>query len=262
MFINIKRYFKRYNQDVSDSGFSLLELVVAVGILLVLTVGGLLAYNGITRNARVAAVQSAASEVYTGAVAYDSNGQDYKLAEGEWNGSSKKKDGEASVVVSSDKPGGEDSGICVSAVMTEYPDIRVNRGAGCSNEGAIPPNEDDDSGEEQPPVSVGNDNIDIGFTQMFGGVRYEGYHEWNVVILDDKNNVVLESNGITNEDEFYESISYRNVSAENWVSESLSYTMITTVDGVVVSEDIFTDITIGSRENSGYGSMLVDSWTW
>jgi len=37
-----------------DLGFSLLELVVAVGILLVLTVGGLVAYNGIVENARQA----------------------------------------------------------------------------------------------------------------------------------------------------------------------------------------------------------------
>lgn len=59
----------------NNDGFSLLELVVAVGILLVLTVGGLLAYNGITDNARDAAVESAASEVYTAAVAFEASGK-------------------------------------------------------------------------------------------------------------------------------------------------------------------------------------------
>lgn len=44
-------------------GFSLLELVIGVGIILVLTAGGLLSYNGIMNNARKAAVESAATDV-------------------------------------------------------------------------------------------------------------------------------------------------------------------------------------------------------
>lgn len=55
------------NKDAAENenGFSLLELVVAIGILLILTVGGLLGYAAITDNARDAAVNSAASEVAT-----------------------------------------------------------------------------------------------------------------------------------------------------------------------------------------------------
>lgn len=60
-FIQLNINKKNFNND----GFSLLELVVAVGILLVLTVGGLLAYNGITNNARQAAVNNIADEIYT-----------------------------------------------------------------------------------------------------------------------------------------------------------------------------------------------------
>lgn len=74
----------------NDKGFSLLELVVAVGILMVLSVGGLLAYSGIQKNARVAAVQKAASEVFTGATAYrldNQPGSNGKQAQDEWNGS-------------------------------------------------------------------------------------------------------------------------------------------------------------------------------
>lgn len=76
----------------NNDGFSLLELVVAVGILLVLTVGGLLAYNGITNNARQAAVDSAASEVYTAAVAYEADNQtdtDAAKAASDWMASQK-----------------------------------------------------------------------------------------------------------------------------------------------------------------------------
>lgn len=65
LFEKLKIFKKNYN----DNGFSLLELVVAVGILLVLTVGGLLAYNGITKNARQAALDNAVAEIYTAGMA-------------------------------------------------------------------------------------------------------------------------------------------------------------------------------------------------
>lgn len=144
----MKGYIKNYLKEVNENGFSLLELVVAVGILLVLTVGGLLAYNGITKNARVAAVQSAADEVYTGAVAYDSNGDDYKQAETEWNGSSKKgKDGEASITVSTVK--NSIGAICASAEMTAH-GITVNRGAGCEVEGEV---DSGDGGATETPAT-------------------------------------------------------------------------------------------------------------
>lgn len=85
----------------NDDGFSLIELVVAVGILAILSVVGVVAYNGLTKNARKAAVQSAASEVLTGAVAYDTDGSKTPADAGaEWNSTSKKgKDGKASIVV-------------------------------------------------------------------------------------------------------------------------------------------------------------------
>lgn len=63
----IERFVKRReNASFNESGFSLLELVVAIGILLVLTVGGLIGYSEITDNARTAAAQTAASEISTG----------------------------------------------------------------------------------------------------------------------------------------------------------------------------------------------------
>lgn len=86
----------RVAEHAKDDGFSLLELVVAVGILLVLTVGGLLAYSGITDNARQAAVDSAASEVYTAAAAYEADNQASTVAADagtEWTGSAKADSG-------------------------------------------------------------------------------------------------------------------------------------------------------------------------
>lgn len=64
---NLKDRFiaRREEAQANENGFSLLELVVAIGILLVLTVGGLIGYSAITGNAKTAAAQSAASEIST-----------------------------------------------------------------------------------------------------------------------------------------------------------------------------------------------------
>lgn len=64
---NIMERLVARNKDAAENenGFSLLELVVAIGILLVLTVGGLIGYAAITDNARGAAQESAASEIAT-----------------------------------------------------------------------------------------------------------------------------------------------------------------------------------------------------
>jgi type II secretory pathway pseudopilin PulG len=49
----------------NKSGFSMLEAVVVVGVLLALAIGGFLSYGNIAENAKYAKVNSAASEVYT-----------------------------------------------------------------------------------------------------------------------------------------------------------------------------------------------------
>jgi surface protein len=48
-----------------QNGFSMLEAVVVVGVLLALAVGGFLSYGQITESAKIAKVKSIASEVYT-----------------------------------------------------------------------------------------------------------------------------------------------------------------------------------------------------
>lgn len=89
------------NSRGENDGFSLLELVVAVGILLVLTVGGLLAYNGIIKQARIAAVTNAASTVYSQAMIYktDNNPKTtIQTAADEWNESAGVVPDEAAIV--------------------------------------------------------------------------------------------------------------------------------------------------------------------
>lgn len=72
---NIMNKFNEFKKarELNEDGFSLIELVVAVGILAILSVVGVIAYSGITDNARQTAVDAAASDVFTAAIAYDSD---------------------------------------------------------------------------------------------------------------------------------------------------------------------------------------------
>lgn len=71
---NVIEFVKARKEAKGDEGFSLIELVVAVGILAILSVTGVVAYSQITKNSRETAVKNAASEVYTAAVAYQADG--------------------------------------------------------------------------------------------------------------------------------------------------------------------------------------------
>ena len=140
---------KLRKRELNIDGFSLIELVVAVGILAILSVVGVVAYSNITENARKTAVQAAAAEVYTGAVAYDANSNDpndYKKAADEWNASSKK--GNGSITVSATKPNGVD--ICATATMGEPHNITASKGAGCPTEGVAEPG---DGGATETPTT-------------------------------------------------------------------------------------------------------------
>lgn len=64
----------RAHLDKNKYGFSVLEAVVVVGVLLALAVGGFLAYGMITENAKKASVESAASSVYTAALVAEADG--------------------------------------------------------------------------------------------------------------------------------------------------------------------------------------------
>jgi len=57
-----------------EDGFSLLELVIAIGVILVLAASVMIGYGGYKDNARQAMVEDAAQKTATGALAYESGG--------------------------------------------------------------------------------------------------------------------------------------------------------------------------------------------
>lgn len=59
-----------------ESGFSLIDVVVTVAIIVAISAGGFIAYNGIVHNAKQGAVQYAATNVYRAAAAYENDGDD------------------------------------------------------------------------------------------------------------------------------------------------------------------------------------------
>lgn len=65
---------QRHKSQLKEKGFSMLEAVVVVGVLLALAVGGFFAYGSITENAKKASVETAASSVYTAALAAEADG--------------------------------------------------------------------------------------------------------------------------------------------------------------------------------------------
>lgn len=52
----------------NEGGFSLIDVVVTVAIIVALSVGGFVAYNGLIESAKSAAVAGAADQVYTASV--------------------------------------------------------------------------------------------------------------------------------------------------------------------------------------------------
>jgi len=58
----------------NESGFSLIDVVVTVAIIVALSVGGFVAYSGIIDTAKTAAVGSAADQVRTAMVVADNDG--------------------------------------------------------------------------------------------------------------------------------------------------------------------------------------------
>lgn len=59
-----------------EDGFSLIDVVVTVAIIVALSVGGFVSYNGIVNHAKQGAVDYAASNVYRSAVVMENDGDD------------------------------------------------------------------------------------------------------------------------------------------------------------------------------------------
>jgi len=103
---------KNWRESRSESGFSLIDVVVTVAIIVALSVGGFIAYSGLVANAKQGAVDYAASNVYKSAVVYenDSDGATTACsAVDEYNGSSEGIDVELIVPDATDPSNAEKS---------------------------------------------------------------------------------------------------------------------------------------------------------
>ena len=60
-------------RENSEEGFSLIDVVITVAIIVALSVGGFVSYAGLIENAKQGAVNYAASNVYTAAAVYEND---------------------------------------------------------------------------------------------------------------------------------------------------------------------------------------------
>jgi surface protein len=147
------------NRSDKEYGFSMLEAVVVVGVLLSLAVGGFLSYGQITENAKIAKIKSIVSEVYTAVMVAQVDGDSLTKASDvidQFNASSQKirveirpgATGEllAAMPTGTYNPASGDS-FCVTASMIEEESIFAELGD-CS----IPSEENEVPKVEEPVV--------------------------------------------------------------------------------------------------------------
>lgn len=130
---NFQKFLSREHR--LETGFSMLEAVVVVGVLLALAVGGFLSYGPITDNAKMAKAKSAASEVYTGVLVAAVDGEAETTPQkviDNWNASTDK----IKVTLSVINAGSDD--YCVSATIVESPSLTAQSGS-CENVESLDP---------------------------------------------------------------------------------------------------------------------------
>lgn len=178
----------------NEDGFSLLELVIAIGIILVLTVGGLIGYSAISENSKKAAVESAASDVMTAAMVRNANGDNIMDEEynpsTEWNESAKDdsiitemfitddangSDGDSILTVKATYRGGD--GNADSPVAERSSIIRVNSGG--SSEGVV---ENIDAPVLTAECKFNEGVLGLGSDVEFYWEKPEGYSLDNIVV--------------------------------------------------------------------------------
>lgn len=64
----------RREASKNEGGFSLIDVVITVAIIVALSVGGFVTYSGIVDNAKSAATAAAADQVYTAAALFQNDG--------------------------------------------------------------------------------------------------------------------------------------------------------------------------------------------
>lgn len=141
----LRQRFKK--KKTIETGFTMLEAVVVIGVLLALAVGGFLSYGPIVQNAKTAAVKSAASSVFTAILVAQVDGDPSTTATGvvnDYNNSNSRfraeirEAGTVAVVAAmttDDYVPETDSDFCVSVSDTETPSIAAEEG-NCETEPA------------------------------------------------------------------------------------------------------------------------------
>lgn len=247
------KHFKR--QKVNVDGFSLIELVIAVGILAILSLVGVVAYSKITENARQAAVEAAAAEVLTGAVAYDANGDDpeaYKQAEKEWM---ETRNGDTVEVLS------EKNGDCivVRAWNNEHEHIGTKKQSGTNCVGS-----DDSNNDNNNPDNGEDDNyfedIEYGvvkesnYGSLFFDIQGKNVpvnYTINIVRLDNNETVFTHNGRDSSEDYSYEYFTFDMASAEGVEKIRVSGT----VDGKPYS--FVREVSNYSNPEIDYGTIII-----
>lgn len=131
-----------------EDGFSLQEIVIGVAIVLIIAVIGFISFQGMTDNARQAAVERAANDVFTAALTADitPNGRSLQDVETEYNNSS---DDEIHVEIEKD---------------TVTDDITVTATGWDGQYTAVRSTNTDVDGDTTPPEDSGNEEENEEFT--------------------------------------------------------------------------------------------------
>lgn len=154
--IKIRRHFRLPTSSYRlETGFSMLEAVVVVGVLLALAVGGFFAYGPIAENAKIAKVKSAAAEIHTGVLVASMDGDvattPQKVID-DWNASTNKirveilETGSELAAMTTAAPAQSANGdFCVQATNVESTHIKARSGA-CPAEGSGSSSDSDSDG--------------------------------------------------------------------------------------------------------------------
>lgn len=166
-----------------ETGFSMLEAVVVVGVLLALAVGGFFAYGPIAENAKIAKVKSAASEVHTGVLVADVDGDPNTNPQDvidDWNASTDKIRVEileipalAAMATAARSANGD---FCVQATNVESPHIKARSGAcPADGSGSSPDNDGDGIPDSIGPDTDNDGDPNSSDPDIDGDGIYNGY---------------------------------------------------------------------------------------
>jgi len=154
-----KIHNKMNKKSYNDEGFTLLELSVAVGILLLLSTVGVSSYAAVKKDSINGATQSAAMTTYDKVMSYaldnDSATDPLGIAD-EYNSSSNAKDGEKSITVNVEPLGNDRFKVTASYHNGEVVAERITPLSGDGGTDPVDPNED---GEVVPPEVIGENKI-------------------------------------------------------------------------------------------------------